>query len=70
MIQNYLIISNGSSHTFTKERTESLSQFTLRIEIFISSIEHGYDIPHALMLSSIECNKLKYNVSYSNRELY
>lgn len=63
-IQNYLIISNGSSHTFSKERTESFTQFSLRVETFINAIENGYDIPQAVMMSSIECNKLKYGVGY------
>ena len=59
-IQNYQIILNGVSHTFKKERTESFPQFSLRVETFINAIENGYDMSHALMLSSIECNKVKY----------
>lgn len=62
----YLTIVHGNVLTFTKERNESHSQFSLRVETYIKALEKGYKPDKALMLASIACNKVKYGVTYRN----
>lgn len=63
-ITEYDIIIDDVSVTFKKERNESFSQFSLRMETYIKALENGVEPNKALMLSSMECNKVKYGVSY------
>lgn len=65
-LSEYLTIVDGNTLTFKKERNESSSQFSLRVETYIKALEKGYKPDKALMLSSIVCNKVKYGVSYRN----
>jgi len=64
LLNEYIVIINGCSVNLKKERNDSLSQFSLRTEIYIKALEKGYNQDKALMLSSIECNKIKYGVTY------
>lgn len=65
-LQSYSVIVDGKAVSFKKERNESPSQFSLRVETYIKALEKGYKPDKALMLSSIACNKVKYGVTYRN----